>query len=97
MCGKLVVCQEESVRNKVDNVFENNSVEKEGKKKGQKTTVEIPLTTINPPKGINIGNQVDISESSTVTDGSEMIFTAIQLGYSSPLRLNLAIHRWWRL
>ncbi|VDI64187.1 Hypothetical predicted protein [Mytilus galloprovincialis] len=33
-CGKPVVCEEESVGNKNDNVFENNSVEK-----GQKTTV----------------------------------------------------------
>ncbi|VDI80332.1 Hypothetical predicted protein [Mytilus galloprovincialis] len=86
VCGKPVVCEEESVGNKVDNVFDINSVEK-----GQKTTVEIPLTTVHPPKGIDVGNQVDISETSTVTDGSERIFTTMQLGNSSLLRLSLEL------
>ena len=87
MCGKPVVCEEESVGNKVDNVFDIKSVEK----KGQKTTVEIPLTTVHPPTGIDVGNQVDISETSTVTDGSERIFTTMQLGNSSLLRLSLEL------
>ena len=86
MCGKPVVCEEESVGNKVDNVFDIKSVEK-----GQKTTVEIPLITVHPPTGIDVGNQVDISETSTVTDGSERIFTTMQLGNSSLLRLSLEL------
>ncbi|VDI34907.1 Hypothetical predicted protein [Mytilus galloprovincialis] len=87
VCGKPEVCEEESVGNKVDNVFDIKSVEK----KGQKTTVEIPLTTVHPPTGIDVGNQVDISETSTVTDGSERIFTTMQLGNSSLLRLSLEL------
>ncbi|VDI04227.1 Hypothetical predicted protein [Mytilus galloprovincialis] len=62
--------------------------------KGQKTTVEIPLTTVHPPKGIDVGNQVDISETSTVTDGSERIFTTMQLGNSSLFEIELRVRRY---
>ncbi|VDI61791.1 Hypothetical predicted protein [Mytilus galloprovincialis] len=87
VCGKAVVCEERSVGNKVDNVFDINIRGKKGTKNNCGNTVNYGPS----PKGIDVGNQVDISETSTVTDGSERIFTTMQLGNSSLLRLSLEL------